>query len=106
MTKPASRQHGYTTSSRDTPQAPEPTYAERVRTLVYRSNVGTLSTISRKHAEWPFGSLMPYALDEKGSQYQQSGLPGLWGYIPFLLNSLLWGVVLYFLYMKFKTIKM
>ena len=49
------------------PQVPEPSYAERVRTLVYRNNVGTLSTISRKHPDWPFGSLMPYALDEKGS---------------------------------------
>jgi putative heme iron utilization protein len=28
--------------------------------------VGTLSTLSRKHAGFPFGSLMPYALDSAG----------------------------------------
>jgi len=30
------------------------------------ARLGTLSTISRKHAGWPFGSMMPYALDERG----------------------------------------
>jgi len=66
MTKPASRSHGYTTTSRDEPSVPEPTYAERVRTLVYRVQMGTLSTLSAKHPDWPFGSLMPYGLDEQG----------------------------------------
>ena len=66
MTKPASRSHGYTTTIRDEPNVPEPTYAERVRTLVYRVHMGTLSTLSAKHPDWPFGSLMPYGLDEKG----------------------------------------
>jgi hypothetical protein len=37
-----------------------------VRTLVYRSRVGTLSTNSKKHPGSPFGSLMPYGLDGKG----------------------------------------
>lgn len=66
MTKPASRSHGYTTTSRDEPQVPEPTYAELVRTLVHRAQMGTLSTLSAKHPDWPFGSMMPYGLDEKG----------------------------------------
>lgn len=66
MTKAASRSHGYTTTSRDEPVVPEPTYAERVRTLVHRANMGTLSTLSAKHPDWPFGSMMPYGLDEKG----------------------------------------
>lgn len=66
MTKPASRSHGYTTTSKDEPAIPEPTYAERVRTLVHRVHMGTLSTLSEKHADWPFGSMMPYGLDEKG----------------------------------------
>ncbi len=66
MTKPTSRSHGYTTTQRDEPSIPEPTYAERVRTLVYRTQMGTLSTLSAKHPDWPFGSLMPYGLDEKG----------------------------------------
>ena len=54
--------------SQDSPGAdvPEPSYAERARTLVHVGRVGTLSTISRKHAEWPFGSVAPYGLDEKG----------------------------------------
>jgi len=66
MTKPDSRSHGYTTTSRDEPPVPEPSYAERVRTLVHRVPMGTLSTLSAKHPDWPFGSLMPYGLDEKG----------------------------------------
>jgi len=66
MSKSITRSHGYTTNSRDEPSIPEPSYAERVRTLVYRSQMGTLSTLSAKHPDWPFGSLMPYGLDEKG----------------------------------------
>lgn len=58
------RQHAYT--GPPLPQLPEPTYAERVRTLVSLSSVATLSTLSRKHAGFPFGSLMPYALDSAG----------------------------------------
>ncbi|HEX8254753.1 MAG TPA: DUF2470 domain-containing protein [Thermoanaerobaculia bacterium] len=46
--------------------APEPTYAERARTLVERESLGTLSTHSVKHAGWPFGSVMPYALTSDG----------------------------------------
>ncbi|HEX8618691.1 MAG TPA: DUF2470 domain-containing protein [Thermoanaerobaculia bacterium] len=46
--------------------APEPTYAERARTLVEREILGTLSTHSVKHAGWPFGSVMPYALTADG----------------------------------------
>ena len=47
--------------------APEPTYAERARTLIARETIGTLSTHSAKHPGWPFGSVMPYALTENGS---------------------------------------
>jgi putative heme iron utilization protein len=57
----APRQHAFTGSV--VPQLPEPTHAERVRTLVSLTSVATLSTISRKHAGYPFGSLMPFALD-------------------------------------------
>jgi len=66
MTKPTSRSHGYTTTSSNELPVPEPSHAERVRTLVYRSRSGTLSTLSAVHPDWPFGSLMPYGLDEKG----------------------------------------
>ena len=65
MTK-ASRQHGDGAPSDGRPPVPEPSFAERVRTLVYRNLTGTLSTVSKKHPGVPFGSLMPYGLDEKG----------------------------------------
>jgi len=48
------------------PPPPEPTYAERARTLVHRTKTGTLATLSRRHAGYPFASLMPYALDDVG----------------------------------------
>ena len=47
--------------------APEPTYAERVRTLLERETIGTLSSNSVKHPGWPFGSVMPYALSAEGA---------------------------------------
>jgi putative heme iron utilization protein len=46
--------------------APEPSYAERARTLVHLGRAGMLATLSRRHAGHPFGSVMPYALDEGG----------------------------------------
>ena len=60
----APRQHAYTGPA--LPQLPEPSYAERVRTLVSLIPVATLSTWSKKHPGFPFGSLMPFALDEQG----------------------------------------
>jgi putative heme iron utilization protein len=50
----------------EVPPVPEPTYAERARTLVHRARTGTLATVSRRHVGHPFASLMPYALDEAG----------------------------------------
>lgn len=50
----------------DEPLVPEPSFAERARTLVHMGRVGSLSTMSRKRAGWPFGSVMPYAVDEGG----------------------------------------
>lgn len=46
---------------------PEPTYAERARTLLERETLGTLSTQSVKHPGFPFGSVMPYALTADGA---------------------------------------
>jgi hypothetical protein len=60
----SSRQHAGTGPV--VPQLPEPSHAERVRTLVSQAAVATLSTVSRKRAGFPFGSLMPYALDAQG----------------------------------------
>jgi putative heme iron utilization protein len=45
---------------------PEPTFAERARTLAAQARTGTLATLSRKHPGHPFASLMPYALDAAG----------------------------------------
>jgi len=46
---------------------PEPSYAERARTLVHLARSGTFSTLSRRHSGHPFGSVMPYAPDEHGA---------------------------------------
>src|SRR5579871_5345524 len=62
----SSRQHAGPPSSAR-PQVPEPSLAERARTLLHIARLGTLSTLSRKHPGFPFGSLMPYALDGGGS---------------------------------------
>lgn len=61
----APRRHAYTDPS--APQLPEPTYAERVRTVLSLGTIATLSTVSRKRQGYPFGSLMPYAVDTAGS---------------------------------------
>ena len=58
------KEHAYTDPR--APQLPEPTYAERVRTMVSLSSIATLSTVSRKRSGYPFGSLMPYAIDGIG----------------------------------------
>jgi len=45
---------------------PEPSFAERARTLAHITRTGSLSTLSRKQPGFPFGSVMPYGLDEHG----------------------------------------
>jgi heme iron utilization protein len=50
----------------DQPAVAEPSFAERARTLAYLVRTGSLSTLSRKQPGFPFGSVMPYALDEHG----------------------------------------
>jgi putative heme iron utilization protein len=50
----------------DAPAIPEPTYAERARTLAHLGHTGTLATLSRRHPGHPFASVMPYALDGRG----------------------------------------
>src|SRR5882757_8450211 len=61
-----SRRHAAGVVPPDQAPAPEPTYAEKARTLIHLGRVGALSTMSRKHPGWPFGSVMPYALDVTG----------------------------------------
>jgi putative heme iron utilization protein len=50
----------------DQPPVPEPSFAERARTLTHLGRIGSLSTLSRKQPGFPFGSVMPYGLDERG----------------------------------------
>src|SRR5271163_3151326 len=45
---------------------PEPSFAERARTLMHLGRIGSLSTLSRKQPGFPFGSVMPYGLDDRG----------------------------------------
>src|ERR1035441_2553346 len=45
---------------------PEPSFAERARTLMHSGRIGSLPTLSPKQPGFPFGSLMPYALDGHG----------------------------------------
>ena len=54
-------QHGSTKSTG--PTVPEPTHAERARTLVSKGGHSSLSTMSQRCAGYPFGSVMPYADD-------------------------------------------
>ncbi|TKB59502.1 MAG: DUF2470 domain-containing protein [Nitrospira sp.] len=61
----SSRQHNSGPES-DGPDVPEPSHAERAKTLMYLQQTGSLSTLSRKQPGWPFGSVMPYGLDAQG----------------------------------------
>jgi hypothetical protein len=60
------RKHAYTGAAAGQPTVPEPTFAERARTLVHLGRIGSLSTLSRKQPGFPFGSVMPYSVDEHG----------------------------------------
>ena len=57
--------HARTTTTGQ-PAIPQPSFAERARTLMYLGRIGSLSTLSRKQPGFPFGSVMPYALDAHG----------------------------------------
>jgi heme iron utilization protein len=62
----SSRKHAGPSTPSDQPAAPEPSFSERARTLMYTGRLGSLSTLSRKQPGFPFGSVMPYALDASG----------------------------------------
>jgi len=65
MTISSGRKHAGPGPASDQPPVPEPTFAERARTLVYLGRVGSLSTLSRKQPGFPFGSVMPYGMDDR-----------------------------------------
>jgi len=66
MASSSSNKHAGTGATGTQPPIPEPSFAERARTLLHLGRVGSLSTLSRKRPGFPFGSLMPYALDSAG----------------------------------------
>lgn len=66
MTTSSGRKHAGPGPASDQPPVPEPTFAERARTLLYLGRIGSLSTLSRKQPGFPFGSVMPYGLDDHG----------------------------------------
>jgi heme iron utilization protein len=66
MTSSPSRKHAGPGPASAQPTVPEPSYAERARTLMYLGRIGSLSTLSRKQPGFPFGSVMPYGLDDHG----------------------------------------
>jgi putative heme iron utilization protein len=66
MTTSSARKHAGPGPANDQPPVPEPTYAERARTLMYLGRMGSLSTLSRKQPGFPFGSVMPYGLEDQG----------------------------------------
>src|SRR6202163_4090992 len=60
------RKHASPVPASDRSPVPEPSFAERGRTLLYMGRIGSLSTLSRKRPGFPFGSVMPYGLDDDG----------------------------------------
>src|ERR1700733_4535845 len=64
MSTLASGKHAGPGGASNQPEVAEPTFADRARTLVYLGRVGSLSTLSRKQQGFPFGSVMPYGLDD------------------------------------------
>jgi heme iron utilization protein len=66
MATSSGRKHAGPGPATEQPPVPEPTFAERARTLVYLGRAGSLSTLSRKQPGFPFGSVMPYGLDGHG----------------------------------------
>jgi putative heme iron utilization protein len=66
MTIASKRTHGGDGAPNNQIAVPEPSFADRARTLLYLARIGSLSTLSRKQPGFPFGSVMPYGLDEHG----------------------------------------
>jgi putative heme iron utilization protein len=57
----------HTTSGRTQNSIPEPSFAERARTLLHLGRVRSLSTLLRKQPGFPFGSVMPHVLDDRAN---------------------------------------
>ena len=66
MSSAPAGKHASSGTSSNQPAIPEPTYAERARTLIHLGRIGSLSTLSLQQQGFPFGSVMPYGLDDRG----------------------------------------
>jgi putative heme iron utilization protein len=66
MSSSSTGKHAGTGAASNQVAVPEPSFSERARTLAYLGRIGSLSTLSRKQPGFPFGSVMPYALDAHG----------------------------------------
>ncbi len=66
MSSTPSGKHAGPRAPSNAPPIPEPAFAERARTLMHLGRIGSLSTQSRKQPGFPFGSVMPYGLDDRG----------------------------------------
>ncbi len=64
---PAGTEGGAADGRPSIPPAPEPSHAERCRTLVTSQSRGTLSTMAAEPAGYPYGSVASYALDDAGN---------------------------------------
>ena len=58
------KDHGHSSNQK---QPPQPPHAEQAKTLIVQQKIGSLSTQSKKHPGWPFGSVMPYSMDDAGN---------------------------------------
>jgi heme iron utilization protein len=66
MPRDHQRPEGASAPDDSSPKAPAPSHAERCRTLVAEARSGTLCTIARDPAGFPYGSLVTVAIDAKG----------------------------------------
>jgi hypothetical protein len=66
MSSSSIRKHAGSGAANAQAIVPEPSFSERARTLMYLGRIGSLSTLSRKQPGFPFGSVMPYGLDDQG----------------------------------------
>lgn len=66
MSSISTGKHAGSSTASSQPAVAETTFAERARTLLCLGRIGSLSTLSSKQPGFPFGSVMPYGLDENG----------------------------------------
>src|ERR1700678_360621 len=66
MSSSSNRSHGSSAVASSQPAVPEPSFSERARTLVHLGRVVRFAPMVPNQAGFPFGSVMPYGLEERG----------------------------------------